>query len=332
VSWLKSCVFIALLLLVDGVTPRRSLLELPSPLPLSNHSENFDTNTFNSYVNEFNQPGTDSYIHYEQQNALSSLINMAYEAIFYKNTSTPGVVCNYSPLPVTISASDVLPPLVIQTINDLIIHGEISLPNNCTDSNVLQALANAMDQANINAQGWKARPVEILGILGIVLGTVLCMFCWCPRVIRTCLEVPIICGWFEINATEVRIRRNRVHPQTSPDRIQSGWYTLTTKRLRQRLRQLFRYVNSVMPFGDGEFPVNIEDIEIVVGGSGSRKNTNDFTKTKEKYGTRCIYLSKKDAKYLKVNGEFVAYKTAIKFLTKKITPKPRQNHSPRRFN
>ena len=319
VLWLKRCVFIALLILVDGVTPRRSLSELPPPMQLTNNSYNFDTNAFNSYVNVYNQHGTDSYIHYEQQNALSSLINMAYEAIFYKNTSTPGVVCNYDPPPVRISSSCVLPPVVIKTINDLISEGVMSLPNNCTDSNVLQALANAMDQANINAQDWQARPAEILCILGIVLGTVLCMLCWCPRVCPMVFR----CWLFSMTPDEVRIRRltaNRVTPETG--QIRPSWYVLT----KERLRSLRRSLNRVMPFA--EYAVTIQDVErqqgeveLAAPRGGSRKNTHDFIKTKEKFGTHCIYLSKtkRNAKYLKVNGEFVAYKTAIKLLTKKRT-------------
>lgn len=52
---------------------------------------------------------------------------------------------------------------------------------------------------------------------------------------------------------------------------------------------------------------------------GAKKHAKDFTKSSEKYGTRCVYLSKRNAKYLKVNGEFVAYKTAVKLLNKSNT-------------
>jgi len=50
----------------------------------------------------------------------------------------------------------------------------------------------------------------------------------------------------------------------------------------------------------------------LVGG----KNNKKYKKTAEKYGRRCIYVSNRNAKYLKIKGEFVAYKTAIKMLNK----------------
>jgi len=47
-----------------------------------------------------------------------------------------------------------------------------------------------------------------------------------------------------------------------------------------------------------------------VGGKRKQK----YTKTEEKYGRRCIYLSNRKHRYLKIKGEFVPYKTAIKLL------------------
>ena len=49
---------------------------------------------------------------------------------------------------------------------------------------------------------------------------------------------------------------------------------------------------------------------------GGGKNNKKYKKTAEKYGRRCIYISNRNAKYLKIKGEFVAYKTAIKMLNK----------------
>ena len=76
-------------------------------------------------------------------------------------------------------------------------------------------------------------------------------------------------------------------------------------------------------------PINAESltilrrdgIEVVVsppGGApgGGGKNNKKYKKTAEKYGRRCIYISNRNAKYLKIKGEFVAYKTAIKMLNK----------------
>jgi len=50
--------------------------------------------------------------------------------------------------------------------------------------------------------------------------------------------------------------------------------------------------------------------------NGGGKNNKKYKKTAEKYGRRCIYISNRNAKYLKIKGEFVAYKTAIKMLNK----------------
>jgi len=48
----------------------------------------------------------------------------------------------------------------------------------------------------------------------------------------------------------------------------------------------------------------------------------DYTKTTEKYGSRCVYLSKRKGRYLKIDGTFVPYKSAVKILDKKRkTPK-----------
>ena len=53
-----------------------------------------------------------------------------------------------------------------------------------------------------------------------------------------------------------------------------------------------------------------KDKESRVGGKRKQK----YTKTEEKYGRRCIYLSNRKHRYLKIKGEFVPYKTAIKLL------------------
>jgi hypothetical protein len=72
-------------------------------------------------------------------------------------------------------------------------------------------------------------------------------------------------------------------------------------------------INQVVPFADSEdVPVNLQE-----GEGGSKKTTKNYKKTTEKYGKRCVYLSKRNAKYLKINGNFVAYKTAVKMLNKK---------------
>jgi len=53
-------------------------------------------------------------------------------------------------------------------------------------------------------------------------------------------------------------------------------------------------------------------IEEILGGK-----KQDYTKTTEKYGSRCVYLSKRKGKYLKVDGKFIPYKSAVKMLDKK---------------
>ena len=52
-------------------------------------------------------------------------------------------------------------------------------------------------------------------------------------------------------------------------------------------------------------------------GSAVGGKKQDYTKTTEKYGSRCVYLSKRKGKYLKVDGKFMPYKSAVKMLDKK---------------
>jgi hypothetical protein len=60
-----------------------------------------------------------------------------------------------------------------------------------------------------------------------------------------------------------------------------------------------------------------QQIETPEVGSAVGGKKQDYTKTTEKYGSRCVYLSKRKGKYLKVDGKFMPYKSAVKMLDKK---------------
>jgi hypothetical protein len=67
----------------------------------------------------------------------------------------------------------------------------------------------------------------------------------------------------------------------------------------------------------GVLPRRSNRVAAVAVPGGSKQKPQNYIKTTEKYVSRCVYLSKRKAKYLKVNGQFVAYKTAVKILNKK---------------
>lgn len=90
-------------------------------------------------------------------------------------------------------------------------------------------------------------------------------------------------------------------------------YFIISEDLSLSLLSVLEFIKQLL---QSRTPPAVELVEHV----GGKKQ--DYTKTTEKYGSRCVYLSKRKGRYLKIDGTFVPYKSAVKILDKKRkTPK-----------
>jgi len=193
--------------------------------------------------------------------------------------------------------------------------------------NILQILKDAIDLAEKNQKYWDN--LTNIEVVAVVLGLFALFFSWgyccnvsCRESVDSCIGNTFVFPIHNAGIYLVKLGSDliiRLHRRGS-------YIYIKFKNMFNNIKNFSFKNNMIYPSIPEErslTPEEITKVEIAIYQNdptiqgGAKKQSKDYTKTKEKYGTRCVYLSKRNAKFLKVNGEFISYKKAIEKLNKK---------------